>query len=238
LKPYSTTIGNAIGTEFGTSYETWDAPLNPHGTHVAGTIIAQGWNQLGVVGVIPSNQGMCLLIARTVSDAGGGTLSSDVDAAMEWCAANGARVINVSLGGSYISYTQASIVLNLEQQGILVVSAAGNDGDSRYTYPAGYPSVISVAAIASDYTRASFSNANGSVDITAPGVNILSTAPSTKLFGFNSDIVTVEASLDGFQAEYFEFSPVAKQFLLGVPANCDFGVVICADAVGKVCRNC
>jgi subtilisin family serine protease len=59
--------------------------------------------------------------------------------------------------------------------GSLVVAAAGNDGDEEVEYPAGYPEVVSVAAVDDRGGHASFSNTNDDVEVAAPGVNVLST---------------------------------------------------------------
>jgi len=60
-------------------------------------------------------------------------------------------------------------------RGSVLVAAAGNDGDARLDYPAGYPEVVSVAAVDGAGRRASFSNANADVEVAAPGVDVLST---------------------------------------------------------------
>lgn len=134
-----------------------------------GTIIAQGDNDLGIVGVIPDNNNICLLIARAFGDADGGALSSSVDAALEWCGENDARVINMSLGSGFASRTQQVIIQDLEDQEVLVVAAAGNDGNTDTNYPAGYPQSMSVGAVDSNLRWASFSQFNSEVDVCAPG---------------------------------------------------------------------
>jgi thermitase len=61
--------------------------------------------------------------------------------------------------------------------GSLLVAAAGNQGDTRTVYPAGYPEVVSVAATDASDRRVLFSNANADVEVAAPGDAILSTLP-------------------------------------------------------------
>ena len=63
--------------------------------------------------------------------------------------------------------------------GILIVASAGNGGSSSYSYPASYPSVMSVAATDSSDAKASFSQSNDEVDIAAPGVDVVSTVGAT-----------------------------------------------------------
>src|SRR3954467_6157990 len=61
--------------------------------------------------------------------------------------------------------------------GSVVIAAAGNDGNSTVSYPAGYAEVVSVAATDQNDAKASFSNTNADVEVAGPGVNILSTIP-------------------------------------------------------------
>ena len=154
----------------------WNSDLNGHGTHVAGTIAAIN-NDIGVVG---TTNDVLLLIARVFEDGSGYT--SDIIMAINWCVDEQADVINMSLGGS--SYTEASkfAVDRAYDNGILVVAAAGNSGTTDYGYPASYDNAISVSAVNSDEEWAAFSNENDQVELSAPGVGVLSTC--TKEEGF------------------------------------------------------
>jgi serine protease len=134
-----------------------------------------------VVGVIRSNQGICLLIARVFGDDDNGQSSAFIDQGVEWCAQNGARVINMSLGAPSPNTPSRLLMEQLVQkENILVVASAGNNGDSSYSYPASYPDVISVAAVDEFWFRAGFSQYNDQVDVAAPGVRILSTVPGNQ----------------------------------------------------------
>ncbi|MGT0150444.1 S8 family serine peptidase [Vibrio metschnikovii] len=64
---------------------------------------------------------------------------------------------------------------NFYQQGMLLVAAAGNSGNSGFSYPASYDAVVSVAAVNSSGNVANFSQFNSQVELSAPGVNVLST---------------------------------------------------------------
>jgi hypothetical protein len=85
------------------------------------------------------------------------------------------RVLSMSLGGSTASKTMEAAVDNAWNYGVLVLAAAGNEGDSRLNYPAGYANAVSVAATDRNDGRASFSNVNSDVELSAPGVAVLST---------------------------------------------------------------
>jgi serine protease len=153
-----------------------------HGTHVTGTISALA-NGEGVLGVLPSGH-VGLHIVKVFGDddfssgaCGYSHTSSVINAAQE-CAAAGAHVINMSLGGSGSSNAEAQAFQNLFDQGILLVAAAGNDGNTRHSFPASYDAVISVAAIDQNKALAGFSQRNNQVELAAPGVSVISTVPT------------------------------------------------------------
>mmetsp|Transcript_25682 Transcript_25682/g.39468 ORF Transcript_25682/g.39468 Transcript_25682/m.39468 type:complete len:178 (+) Transcript_25682:570-1103(+) len=84
----------------------------------------------------------------------------------------------MSLGGGGYSELEDFVYDYLYDEGFLVVAAAGNDGNSDKSYPASYKSVISVSAVCSNKKRASFFQYNSQVELSAPGVNLLSTYTS------------------------------------------------------------
>jgi serine protease len=145
---------------------------NGHGTHVAGAIAAQVDNGVGVAGIAPR---ALIMPVKALDDSGSGWVS-DVAEGITWAVAHGARVINLSLGSDNSSLIEPAIAYAVSSD-VTVVAAAGNDGARVNRYPAALPAVISVGALDSDETRASFSNYSPTVDLTAPGVDILSTVP-------------------------------------------------------------
>ncbi|MCH8531371.1 MAG: S8 family serine peptidase [Saccharospirillum sp.] len=162
----------------------WDNDGDGHGTHVAGTIAALGGNGVGVVGVNPSGL-LNLHIVKVFNDNGNWAWGSDLVRAIEQCADNGAQVVNMSLGGGGSSQSERQAMQNFYENGVLLVAAAGNSGTSAYSYPASYDSVMSVAAIDRNRNRASFSQYNNQVEISAPGVNVLSTLPGNRYQAYN-----------------------------------------------------
>jgi serine protease len=147
-------------------------------------MIAEGGNDKGIVGVIPTNQGICMLISRIFNDAGDGQATSVISQGVDWCAQNGARVINMSLGSPTTSLSQSVLIRNLvRNNNILVVAAAGNNGNSSYAYPASYSETISVGAVDLASNPAVFSQFNHQVDLAGPGVNVGSTIPGNKYAG-------------------------------------------------------
>ncbi len=148
---------------------------NGHGSHVAGTIAAIE-NSIGVVGVAPEAK---LFAAKVLDSRGSGYLSDVADGVSE-CVRAGAKVINMSLGANGDPNAASPLktaILNAQAAGVLVVVAAGNEGQNiQNTIPAGYPSVIAVSALNSSDQFASWSNFGlDDNDFAAPGVNIYST---------------------------------------------------------------
>lgn len=146
-----------------------------HGSHVAGVISAIN-NAVGVAGVLP-NQNINLHIVKVFGDDCTWAYSSDLIHALAECRGSGADVVTMSLGGDEASVLEEAAFNGAWNAGILTVAAAGNDGETTYSYPASYSSVISVAAVDSSKSVASFSQKNDQVDLAAPGVGILSTVP-------------------------------------------------------------
>mmetsp|Transcript_23931 Transcript_23931/g.36386 ORF Transcript_23931/g.36386 Transcript_23931/m.36386 type:complete len:572 (+) Transcript_23931:35-1750(+) len=142
-----------------------------HGTHVAGTISAID-NDQGVIGVFPGASDM--KIVRVFRDSCGWQYSSRLLDAANHCQTAGAKIITMSLGGGSPSTTERDTFDNLVDDGILVIAAAGNNGNS-INYPAYYNSIVSVGATDVNDNIASWSTYNDQVDVSAPGVGIEST---------------------------------------------------------------
>lgn len=142
-----------------------------HGTHVAGTVAATTNNGIGVAGVAPDVK---VMPVRVLDRNGSGT-NDWVASGITYAADNGAKVINMSLGGSSGSQALQDAVNYAWSKGVVVVAAAGNSNTSSPSYPAYYTNCIAVAATDSNDAKASFSNYGSWVDVAAPGVSIIST---------------------------------------------------------------
>ncbi len=147
------------------------ADNNGHGTHVAGTIAANTNNATGVSGVSPSSP---LAICKALNGGGSGTLVMIANC-IDWTNQRGAKVISMSLGATSGAATLQQAVQRATNNGSLVIAASGNGGNSALNYPAAYPEVVSVAATDHNDARASFSTFNSDVEVSAPGVDVLST---------------------------------------------------------------
>ncbi len=174
----------------------WNSDSCGHGTHVAGTIAAMD-NNVGVVGVSPGDVSLYIVQVFDGTDCGW-SFSSNLINAANLCRDAGANIINMSLGGSFSSTTERNGFQSLFDQGILSVAAAGNGGNTQFSYPASYDSVISVAAIDSNKNLASFSQRNSQVELAAPGVGVLSTvpwsSPSAVVNGINYQVAAMDGS--------------------------------------------
>jgi subtilisin family serine protease len=146
-----------------------------HGTHVSGTIAAEGENNFGVVGVAP----LAKILPLRVLDNGGSGWMSDIAAAFDYAGDAGVRIVNASLGGGYSQAMEDAVAAH---PGTLYVVAAGNDAADSDTagdaYPCALPeaNLICVGASDNQDAIADFSNyGDTSVDLFAPGVGIYST---------------------------------------------------------------
>ena len=169
--------GNAVNMtgQYDSGTGNWYTDENSHGTHVAGTIAAVNNSGVGVVGV-NSNRRIKLHIVK-VFGASGWAYSSDLSSAANQCASAGSNVISMSLGGPTYNATENSTFSNLASRGILNIAAAGNAGNTSISYPAGYSAVMMVGAIDEFKQWATFSQYNSKVEITGPGVAVMSTVP-------------------------------------------------------------
>ena len=135
-----------------------------HGTHCSGLATAITNNNEGVAGIGFNTS----IIAVKASN------NNEPDAiyggaGMSWAQSNGAHIISMSYGGTGYSQTVQNLIIAGHENGIIYVAAAGNDNNSLPHYPSNYEHVISVAATDEDDGKASFSNYNSEVDVSAPG---------------------------------------------------------------------
>jgi len=199
-----------------------------HGSHVAGTIGARGGDGLGITGMAWNVK---LISGKFLGPSGG--YVSDAVAAINYFrdlkVRHGLRIaaLSNSWGGGGYSSSLHTAIIRAAKEGILFVAAAGNSGlnnDSTANYPsnystlqgtsiespASYEAVIAVAAIDSSGGLASFSNYGAtSVDIGAPGVNILSTVPSSS-YAFYSGTSMATPHVSGAIALYAAAFPSAS----------------------------
>jgi subtilisin family serine protease len=217
---------NDVSGEYDRGTGWWYTDENHHGTHVAGTVAAINNDGIGVVGVNP-NRKLKLHIVK-VFGAEGWAYSSSLASATHRCAKAGANIISMSLGGGTPSRTEQVAFANLEAKGILSIAAAGNDGNDTISYPAGYSSVMMVGALDENKQWAPFSQFNAKVEISGPGVHVLSTVPTDT--GSTSSL-TVGAT--AYAPGTMEGSPRAT--VTAPLADFGLGDVVNTAVAGKVC---
>jgi subtilisin family serine protease len=216
-------------------YDFLDNLPNPtdsgfHGTHVAGTIAAIGNNQLGVIGV----DYQARIMALRVSSDGNSMPDSAVIEAIQYATMMKGRGVNIvaineSFGGGGSNSTERAAMVAAGNAGIIFCVAAGNNtanNDTTAVYPASYrlTNMIVVAATDQNDALASFSDYGpNTVDLAAPGVNILSTLPVAQA----GTLAYVQQGSTAYSANELEYSGIttgitAKVYYCGLGNPSDF----------------
>ncbi|MBR9976701.1 MAG: S8 family serine peptidase [Bacteroidetes bacterium] len=162
--------GNAAGGDY---RDPDPLPLDEmgHGTSVSGIIAAATDNGIGIAGVAPD----CRIMTLRAFDARGFGAEGDVARALAYAVSNGARVVNMSFGDVVYSRVLRDVIRWSYARGVVMVSSAGNSQSAALHYPSAYDETISVSALASNDIIAGYSNYGQTVDIAAPGSDILTT---------------------------------------------------------------
>ncbi len=163
-------VDDIVGWDFlGRHNKPWD--FDGHGTVVAGIIAARQNNGAGIAGINPHAK---IMVLKGVNNFGT-TRASYIAEAIVYAADNGARIINLSVGGPHTSRIEQAAIDYAHEKGVLVVAAAGNEGIELEDYgPGGADHVLTVGATHTDDRAAGFSNFGDRVDLVAPGVDVLS----------------------------------------------------------------
>jgi len=199
-------VDDIVGFDY-YDYDIYPYDEQGHGTHCAGTIGAEGNNGFGVAGVSWNAQ---IMIMRFLGPDGGGQ-TSDAIYCIQYAAFMGAKISNNSWGGGGFSQALEDALAYARSQGHLAICAAGNESnnnDQNPSFPAsiGLDNVLSVAAIDLNDNIADFSNfGRTSVDIAAPGVDILSTIPGG--FDFLSGTSMATPHVSGLAALVWSHHP-------------------------------
>ncbi|MDF3130159.1 S8 family serine peptidase [Kiritimatiellaeota bacterium B1221] len=150
---------------------------NGHGTHCAGIIGADGFNDVGISGVAPRVK---LMGVKFLSDKGLG-FTSDALEGISYAKNNGADVLNLSWGSRSYSESLFTLLRDCSETGMIIVASAGNDADNidnRSTYPASFEinRLLTVSSVDDFDALSDFSNYGaGIVELAAPGTNVFST---------------------------------------------------------------
>lgn len=148
---------------------------NSHGTHVTGVICACN-NDLGIVGVAPKVKAIPI---KVLDEDGNGEMRH-VAKAIRYAIERDADFILLSMGCQKPIQQVRKALQAAAKEGIITFASAGNLGKSEHLlYPANYPEVISIGALDKNMKRADFTNTGENLDFLAPGVDILSTVPTS-----------------------------------------------------------
>jgi subtilisin len=175
--------------------DDWGPNGHEHGTHVAGIVAGRGGSPSGRRGVAPGAQ---LFSYRAFAAGQGEATSFAIAKAVDSAVQDSCDIVNLSLGGGGPDPIVRAAVEEAQAAGVVIVAAAGNDGRGPVAFPADLPDVVAVSALGrtgtfppsaggaaerrGPYGRdgadfvAAFSNV-GAIDVTAPGVGIVSTVP-------------------------------------------------------------
>lgn len=150
--------------------------INGHGTHVSGIIGATTNNNAIINPGISGVCWTCKIMPLKVINSQGFGYDSDIVAAIDYAVENGAKVINMSLGGPGYSEPMQVAITDAWNNGVLVVSASGNYASSASdSYPGGSAFSLSVGSLTYLDQKAYYSNTGPKLDIMAYGDNVLST---------------------------------------------------------------
>jgi thermitase len=192
-----------------------------HGTHVAGIIGAAGNNAKGTTGICWNAE----LMALRAGDDNGLSTSSIIQG-VDFAVANGAKIINMSFGSYAFDQLEYDAINDARNNGVLVVTAAGNDSNDNDTslhYPSSFnlDNIIAVAAMDQAYELATFSNfGSTTVDVGAPGVNILAPIPGPT---YSDDFTSGWTMTGGWSYDQCDYGSGPVDMLVNPSDWCTFG---------------
>lgn len=197
--------------------------LNGHGTHVAGIAAAITNNGIGVAGM---SWGARIMPVRVLGADGSGS-SSDITSAINWAYSHGAKVLNLSLGGTVYSTSMQNAVNAATSAGALVIAAMGNCRTTGggcpvanpTAYPAAYNNVMAVAATGPGDTYAYYSQYGSHCDIAAPGGAMTYLHDSNGIYS-TLPTYNVDMTGEGFYKnyDYLQGTSMATPYVSGLAA--------------------
>ncbi|MGP3920264.1 S8 family serine peptidase [Nonomuraea sp. 10N515B] len=201
-------------------------PRRLHGTYMASLIAGHGHGRqgkLGIIGVAPEADVLSVRVILEDEEPGFREFNSAerfenvVARGIRYAVDEGADVINMSISKELATREERAAIRYAISRGVVLVAAAGNDGDRKidrdfapYSYPAAFPGVVSVGATDRRLRRATFSNWNSSVQVAAPGVDIMGAGPGDEYWvgrGTSQATALVSGVAALIKAKYPDMSP-------------------------------
>ncbi|WP_337871857.1 S8 family serine peptidase [Ignavibacterium sp.] len=168
----------------GGDYLNWDNDPNDdqgHGTFIAGITAAETNNITGIAGTAPKIK----ILNLRAFDPGGYGEEDDVAAAILYAVQMKAKVINMSFGDNSFSLVLRDVIRYAYSQNVVLVASAGNSGSNLPHYPSGYAEVICVGNSTIDDAVAPSSNWGSTIDLVAPGTNVITTSRNSGYSSIN-----------------------------------------------------
>jgi len=141
-----------------------------HGTQITGIIASEANNTIGIAGLTPQ----IVVMNLRAGTASGYLEEDDVAAAIIYAVENGSRIINMSFGDVVVSAFLKDVIRYAHSQDVVLVTSSGNSGTNELHFPSGFAETISVGATDSLDALAGFSSWGQTLDLTAPGQDIIS----------------------------------------------------------------
>lgn len=180
-----------------------------HGTLMAGVIAASEGNGYGIAGIAPGADLISIPICRPDGGAGGSCSIYHMLRGLDIAFEAEAEIVNLSLSGPPNPLLERGMA-RLDELGVVVVAAAGNEGIEEPRYPAAYETVVSVGAVDQEGRLFEQSNRGPWVELSAPGVEVLSTVPGNA-FAFGSGTSLAAAHVTGMIAVLTEVTRDSKR---------------------------
>lgn len=212
-------LGNQLS-----GHGTWYQDNNGHGTLMVSTIAAIN-NDIGVLGA--ASNGHIQIHMISIWERFGSSFIKALDS----CQDAGANIVTISAGSATNSRTETAAFEQAYANGLLMMAAAGNDGDNTVHFPSSYPGVISVGAVDKYQQHAPYSVQNQFIELVAPGSGILAAYTTQS----NEQVREAALTLNGIA---YDATPTINSVNGSVAASlvdCGNGSSICQDALGKVC---
>ncbi len=184
---------------------------NGHGSHVAGTVAQATDNGAGVAGL--AHDATIMPIKVLGRDGSGST--SGIVAGLNWAVANGADVINMSLGSTAYSAAEAQAIQNAQDAGVFVAAASGNSGAAAVEYPGAYPGAVAVGAVGYGDRVTDYSNRGSDLDLVAPGGDLSRDANGD---GYADGVLQETVSNGRWSFEFFEGTSMAAPHVAAAAA--------------------